>query len=543
MDIPKDKIQDFTVICEGGLDSKNTFIELSRNTPGAATQLINFEPGLYGGYRRINGFEYLDANYPEVDSAAAEGKVLGLIIFMDEIYAMRKQQSGTTYKVYRYDSGSGWVAQTLGFTLNTTAASKTVDKIRYEVFNFGDGDMLCFVDGVNPATLFDGTNWTQIISSNTGADFANAGGNQALDAPAWVESFSQHLFFTDDPDSKSVVAHSAPRDATDWTAASGGGQIITGFNVNGFKPWRDRLYVFGRENIGYVSVDGTDFVFKNVSDTIGLISPDTLVEINGDLLFLSQDGFRPIAGTDKIDDIQLNTLSRKIQKLVTELSSTYPDSQVSACTIRSKNQVRFFFNSETVDTAATRGILGGIRESNGQMSWEWGELLGIQAAVTTSGWINDVEYVIHGDYAGNVFRQERGNSFNGADITAVYTTPYLDINSPMIRKKMRDVHVFIEPEGTVNIQAAVTYDWADPDKLNPAAYTLEGSDVAAAVYGGASAIYGATGIVYGAGVYPVLKEGIQGTFYSAKISFSTTGTEAPYAIQTLIYEFTPQGRR
>lgn len=543
MDSPRDKVQDLTVVCAGGLDNKNTFLELSRNTPGAATKLINFEPGLYGGYRRINGFQYLNATYPEVDPTNAEGAVLGIVIYNDEIYAMRKQQSGTTYKVYKYDAGSGWVAQTLGFTLNTVSGSKTVRRIRYDVFNFGDGKTLCFVDGVNNATLFDGTNWSQINSADTGADFAHAGGAQALDAPAWVKSFSQHLFLTDDPDNPSIVAHSVPRSAYDFTTANGAGQIVIGWDINAFKPWRDRLYVFGRENIGYISLSNTDFVFKNVSDGVGCVSPDTLVEINGDLLFLSQDGFRPIAGTDKVDDVELSTLSRKVQKLVKDLADTYPDEEVTSVVIRQKSQVRFFFNSATVTTADTRGIIAGIRETNGEMSWEWGELLGIQAYSVTSGWINNTEYILHGDYAGNVFRQELGNNFNGDNIQAVYATPYLDINSPLIRKKMRNLYVFIESEGTVDLQATINYDWKDPNKLNPTAYTLEGSDVDASIYGGTDALYGGTGIVYGAGIFPVIQEGIQGTFYSIQASFSTNGTEAPYAIQTLIYEFTPQGRR
>ena len=538
-----DKIQDFTIICEGGLDNKNTFIELSRNSPGSASTLINFEPGLYGGYRRINGFQHLNTNHPVVDSVNAEGAILGIIIYEDEIYAMRKQTSGTTYKVYKYDAGSGWIAQTLGFTLNTTSGGNTVNRIRHVIFNFGSGSILCFVDGVNKATMFDGTSWTQISSAGTGADFANAGGAQALDTPSWVAYFQNHLFLGADSTYKSVIAHSSPSNGNNWTSAGGAGQIVVGYTVNGIKMWRDRLYVFGRESISYVSVLSGSFITKPVTDQIGCIAPDTIVEIAGDLLFLSQDGFRPIAGTDKIDDVEFNTLSRKVQKLVKELSSTYPDENVTAVVVKQKSQVRFFYNSPAVTTADTRGILVGIRENQGQKNWEWGELLGIQATATCSAWLNDNEYILHGDYDGNVFRQEIGNDFNGANITAIYTTPFIDFQAPLIRKKMRGIFAFIEPEGAVDIQASVKYDWKNPDVLNPTTYTMEGTDVGASIYGGSSAVYGGTGIVYGGGVYPVLSSGIQGSCYSAQISFSTTGTEAPYAIQTLMYEFTPQARR
>lgn len=538
-----DDIQDFTIICQGGLDNKNTFIELSRKTPGAATKLINFEPGLYGGYRRINGFLPLDDTFTAIDPASAEGAVLGLIIYKDEIYGMRKQQATSTYKIYRYDSGSGWVAISPGFTLDYTSGTKTVVRIRHEIFNFGAGEILVFVDGVNPATMFDGTNWTQITSTNGGTTFADAGGPQALDAPSWVQSFEGHLFIGVDADYLGIVAHSAPRDATNWTSAAGAGQVVTGYNTNSFRPWRDKLFVFGRRNISYIAVEGSSFVHKNVVDTIGNIAPDTLVEVTGDLLFLSQDGFRPISGTQNIGDVELATLSRKVQRLVKDLSSTYTDDNITSVVIKQKSQVRFFFNSPAVSTPNTRGVIAGVREVDGQYTWEWGELLGIQATATCSAWFSDQEYILHGDYDGNVFRQEVGNSFNGGNITAVYSTPFIDFGYPMIRKTMRDVHLWIEPEGEVDIQASIKYDWKNPDILNPTAYNLEGSSVATSLYGSSTTLYGSSGFIYGGGIFPVLKEGIQGSCQSIQISFSTSGTEAPYAIQTIIYEFTTRARR
>ena len=40
-------------VCEGGLiKSRSTFIM----QPGQALELLNFEPDIEGGYRRINGF-------------------------------------------------------------------------------------------------------------------------------------------------------------------------------------------------------------------------------------------------------------------------------------------------------------------------------------------------------------------------------------------------------------------------------------------------------------------------------------------------------
>lgn len=539
-----DKWEDFTVTCQGGMDNKNTFLELSSVTPGAATRLINFEPGLYGGYRRIDGFQFLSDTYDEVDPTNAEGPILGVFIFDDDIYAARKQKAGNTYKIYSFDAGTGWSALSPGFTLNTVNGSYNIARVEYEVFNFRGTKTIIFVDGVNYAYMFDGSSWTQIKSTNTGANYANAGGPNALDQPSVVSVYQGHLFISGDPAAPQAIAHCAPKTEYDWLTASGAGQVVPGFEVLKTKVWRDDMIVFNQERISRVTVSGTDFVVRDVTTNLGCLSAGSVVEVNGDLMFLSQDGLRKIAGTDKIDDFELGTVSRKIQKTVKELSDTYTNQDITAVTLRKKNQVRFFFNSSGVSTPDTRGIIGGYRENiQGEPSWEWGELLGIQAWVVTSGFVNDNEYILHGDYNGFVFRQEQGSSFNGEIIAATYRTPYLDFGAPLIRKTMGKIYAFIEPEGDVNISCTVSYDWRSPNVLNPEGLSLESDATLAAIYGSSTVTYGGTGIIYGGGIYPVLEENIPGSCFSIQLTFTTTGTEESYAIQTLLYEFRPQGRR
>lgn len=538
-----DKWESLTVVCQGGLDNKNTYLELSAMAPGSATKLINFEPGLYGGYRRLDGFSYLSDTYGEIDPVNAEGPVLGVFIFDGDIYAARKQQSGTTYKIYLFDAGSGWNAVTTGFTLNTTDSGYTVSRIRYEVFNFRGSKTICFADGVNYAYLFDGTSWTQIKSSGTGADFANAGGANALDRPSTVSVYQGHLFLSGDPEYPHIVCHSAPRTEYSFVTADGAGQIIPGFTILMTKVWRDDLIVFARDAIGRVTVSGTDFVYRDITTKLGCLAADSVVEVNGDLMFLSQDGFRPIAGTDKIDDFELNSISKKIQKVVKDLSSTYTNQNVTAVVIRQKSQVRFFFNSSTVSTSDTRGIIGGYREDiKGQRSWEWGELLGIQAWVATSGYVNDQEYVLHGDYEGFVYRQEQGNDFAGMEISATYKTPYIDFSDPLTRKTMGKIYAFIEAEGDILVNFNVSYDWGDTRVSSPDPSLLESDAGLSVTYGNPDVEYD-SGVVYGGSVFPLFLSNVVGSCFSIQLTFNTVGSEEPYSIQTLLYEFRPQGKR
>ena len=64
--------QPFAFTCEGGLvKSRSTFIM----QPGQALELLNFEPDIKGGYRRINGFKnYVNQIVPQ--TSASSEKVL-----------------------------------------------------------------------------------------------------------------------------------------------------------------------------------------------------------------------------------------------------------------------------------------------------------------------------------------------------------------------------------------------------------------------------------------------------------------------------------
>ncbi|MDA8689452.1 hypothetical protein N9L87_05430, partial [Rhodobacteraceae bacterium] len=110
----------------------------------------------------------------------------------------------------------------------------TVDKLRHATFNFGTGNHIIFVDGVNPAIVFNGVNWKEIKSTHTGGYHASnntAGGDQALNAPALVDVFENHVFLSGHEAARAAVAHSAPNDGHTWTVSAGAGQIPAGYDV------------------------------------------------------------------------------------------------------------------------------------------------------------------------------------------------------------------------------------------------------------------------------------------------------------------------
>ena len=115
-----DAVQTFKSVCRGGLNTGSDVLSLGEETPGAARQLVNYEPNLEGGYRRLSGFAN---NYGTVGISgnAGTGSVLGVCIangINNGVFAARKPTSGSNY-LHRWDAtNSVWVAITSDLIVN-----------------------------------------------------------------------------------------------------------------------------------------------------------------------------------------------------------------------------------------------------------------------------------------------------------------------------------------------------------------------------------------------------------------------------------------
>ncbi len=560
-----DEIQSFKLISSGGLNSNENHLDLSDNSPGSATRLVNYEPSLFGGYRRIQGYDEYDPDYGEVTvdgQTTAQGKVLGLAIFKDDatnstkIIAIRQDAGGSNYSFYYYTAYIGWRKYTLDFSVTRpmTLNGRTVNKIRHVVFNFGTGNKIVFVDGVNPAIVFDGVHWEELKSTNSGgytvgASSNTGGGDQCLNAPSLVDVFQNTLFLAGDTAFGAAIAHSAPTNTADpdgfydFTVANGAGQIAAGFDVVQIKPFRDDLFIFGTNGIKKITVDASNnFVTDQVTANVGCVARDSVLEIGGDLMFLAPDGFRPVAGTSRIGDVKLETVSKPIQATLVDLIANTDMDTLNGVVIRSKSQIRYFIGDASLAASDSIGIIGGLTNSSGSISWEFGELLGIRASCATSGYIGTTENIIHGDYDGKVYRQENGTSFNGDDIISIYATPYLDFGETEQRKVMRKINTFIRAEGPLEMLLSMTYDWGDGDTSTPATYS-QSSSGAPTRYGGRNIKYNTTNVLYGGSSKPIMTSDIQGSGFSAQATFVTIGQTEPFSIQGIVFEFTAAGRR
>jgi hypothetical protein len=255
---------------------------------------------------------------------------------------------------------------------------------------------------------------------------------------------------------------------------------------------------------------------------------------------LASDGIRPIQGTARIGDIELETVSKPIQQLLQSLPSTNDLDEMCSVVIRNKTQFRYFFPA-TTSTADSEGIVGGIRFADQRTGWEFGQLLGIQATVAASGLINNQEVIVHGDRSGNIFKQESGNTFNGSEVISVYATPFVYINSTEKRKVFQHLSIFTRPEGQSTINLGIAFDWDSPQVPRPLTYELTTA--------GALLRYVTTGGTYDStftfdgSSSPVLETNLQGSGRAISLIFTSTGTQAPYSISGFSITYEEAGYR
>lgn len=501
-----DNLATFKVFCAGGLNTSRDVLSQGEVSPGSAIALINYEPAVTGGYRKVSGYAN---DYGTVPGTAG---VLGVCVvngINNGILACRKPSSGNNYLHYWNTSTSAWVAVTTSGSPTMTG----VTKVRFSKYNWS-GPKVILTDGVNPAATYDGTTYTQITDTN------------APNSPKYSSVFKNHVFLAGDATDPYNLYFSAPYGETNYNPANGAGVINVGFPIVQIKPFRDALYIFGSNNIRkLVGNTVADFIVENVTDDLGCMATDSVIEIGGDLLFLSQDGLRPVSGTDKIGDVNLETVSKDIQSVFTDIVFNVDLDGLNAVVLRQKTQFRIFFKA-----ADSQGIVGGFRQTEAGLQLEYGQLLGIEATCADSGYLGQYEFVIHGDSVGKVHRQERGNSFDGNPIFSVYQTPYLHMEDPEQRKIVYSVNSYLRSEGDNEIVLSVLYDYEDFNTLNPSNYTLTTAG-AAAYYN--EALYDSTAIFDG-NPSPVQRVNVSGSGRAVSFKYVTNDTNASHSVQGLV---------
>jgi len=562
----------FVFACQGGLVLDQSTFAMQ---PGMALELENFEPATTGGYRRISGYTKWNPNIVPQDQSASE-QILMSAHFDGNVIAARGR------KVWKATNGS----TTLSLALNNSVTTVTVTSTT----NFStQGTLLVGSEEITytgkTSTTFTGCSrganstsaaahlnnavitqtWTELDSGRTGAgrysffrynlagvdyiiwaDGANAASryktasNTILDItasgapadPKFVTGYKNHMFFAGMSATPQSLVFSAPFNENDFQAGQGAGIINVDSPITGLFPFRDSLVIFCEERI-FKLVGNTlsDFQLQPITREIGCLNGSTIQEFAGDIVFLGPDGLRTVAGTAKIGDVELGTISRAVQERFERLSDV---DEFTSTVIADKTQYRIFFTNSETPRAVTTGIIC-VKKNE---AYEFADLKGIRPSCTDNVVSNGESIIVHGDFDGYIYRQEQGNDFDGNNVTGKYRSPDLTMGDAGLRKSFQRVILNYAPEAAVNADLFVRYDYEAPNVARPAAYPFDSASVVA-VYG--SSVYGTA--TYGGQSNPLVRQPIEGSGFAVALRVNDRGTSAPYALKGFQLEFTADARR
>ena len=512
-----DLISPFVVSCAGGLTLNKDVFSMQ---PGEALILQNFEPDIKGGYRRVSGTARYNTTVIPEGSSNSSLTVDCSIIFNDQIIVARGGD------IHRGTTSGSWTSLTTGLGTSSRAYD-------FEKFNFNGTDKLIIATGHSAA---------QIINSSFAVDVVNAtGGGTAPSNPKFVKAFQNHMFYAGATNSQEVI-FSVPFEEDNFTTGSGAGSFKVDSTVVGLKVFRNELIIFCEDRI--YKLTGTasaSFAVQEVTRNIGCRDGGSIQEIGGDVIFLAPDGLRTIAGTARIGDVELGSISRQIQSRIDDIGLN----RISSLVIRDKSQYRLFYPTTSGAQGSSKGIIGVLKTNpnTGQIGFEYSDMIGIKPSSTDSDFISGVETQVFGGFDGYIYKMETGNTFaNGttnSTILATYRSPDMVMGDPGVRKYMQRVNLNYQGEGTaVQADLAVRYDYDDQNSPQP--------DKISIVSGGGAAVYGVAvynNSTYDASGIPLIRQSVEGSGFAVALKIDDQSSSNAFSIKGFQLEFTPGGRR
>ena len=540
--------QPYALACEGGLDKASSSFELLRR-PGSATRLRNFEVDVAGGYRRVNGFSVFGG-----DSAArpnSSNQVLGLHVYGDGVIACSGTNiyfslDGTSWLQINRDSVAGGGDNYSTFTGRSALARTSQGKAHFATYE-GDtayGEVIITDEGSGVKPFYFKMTGTGALSDRT--YFAKEITVDGSVYPKFCTIHDKHLVVGGSSTEPNGIHYSGTSDIDDFSS-SGSGTIILDDQVVGLRSFREDLIIFCRNSIWKLSNinNSSTIAVEPITKNIGCLDGKSIQEIGGDLVFLAPDGIRTLAGTVRIGDVELGTVSRAIQPIIKDIADNIGTYNISSIVIRDKSQYRLYYGTSSTGTAS-EGIIGTLKTNEqGFTQFQWAETFGIDASTAAASGFNSsgVEKHYHGDYNGYVYNHDTGNSFNPAEvetnIKAEYQTPDLDYGDLGTLKTLKYVKISATPEGEISSSLRIRYNFDDPDSPQPSDYSI--SVDKPSLFGNATFTTGS--YVFGAASDPITRQVVEGSGHSNYFRVFSDDTKDPYTVNGLYIDYVPSGRQ
>ena len=373
-----------------------------------------------------------------------------------------------------------------------------------------------------------GSNYPLILSSSSYEPIYDLWNPTALNDPLLAAAYYRnHMFWA----SQNSLYFSAPYDEFDYTAANGAGQIVVPGTIVGLLALRDSLIIFCRYNIFRLTGSSADnFALSPVTENTGCVDGLSVQEINGDIMYLSDTGISRISDSDQQSGLGISVFSNSIKTEVNNLLAP----SVSGTNLYlssfnpSKGQYRLFKYNYGTSIANTIAIAGS-QVSLDPSEMQWSSLKGIKPW-SLDYWKQEDKVLFLSTPSGSgptyIYEMDSGNTFDGTNITATYSTPYYHMNDPRVRKAFLNLETTVEPEGAVTITVDTLLNYNKSDVIQPPAVVV-----------------GTTGTTYGDNTSPSYVTPLIGNGDVVSLKFTSNTNIPPYVIQSFTIEYSTNDRR
>jgi hypothetical protein len=394
-------------------------------------------------------------------------------------------------------------------------------KARFTKYRIGTTEKIACVNGADYPFIYDTTTFTKL---NTNTDLFQC------EHIAW---FKNSLFLA----KGDALFFSAPFTDNDYSPATGGGVISVGGKIVGLRVFREQLIIFCEQQIKrIVGNTAADYVLQPITESMGCVSSDSIQEVSGDVMFLSSDGLRLLGASEKIGDFSLGSVSQTIQKELTQLTSEF--SVLNSVVIRTKSQYRLFGYSVSITEDASKGVLG-TQLLDGGIAWA--ELRGVKVYASDSDYHNKNELVVFVNGNGYVYRMESGNTFDGVNIKATFSTPYIQFNDPRLRKTFYKLSTYINTKGGLTANINLKLDLDTKGSIQPETIPITNISGLVGFYGNTGSLYGTS--QFGSQLQTIFETPVIGSGFSVSLQYESASNDPPYNFDAATIEYSVNDRR
>lgn len=437
---------------------------------GEAEEIINLHATTRGSWSS-NNIGYINLNNTTLAGGSAVTALYEYITLAGLSYLMAV--SGT--KLYTFEPSLG----TANELINTLTANKRMNFVTFKGLLIGCNGANAPVkwDGINPVANLGG--WAPIIAGITPGN------------PSISEIFANRLIFSGDSNNPSLLYISELENAENFTPTTGAtsagaiqvspgdGEKITALKTLFLPATNEEILVIFKENSTYLLTgnDADTYTLQKVSDEFGAVSHLSVVLVGNELIFLSKEGVTSLSTATAQGNISTNFLSDRIRPQIDKLNRLKLQESF-AVHLRNRQEVWWF----VPDGSATQNQT--VLVYNYGVNRAWSKRTGITAACGTV--MNGNLYT--GTYTGIVQQQLKGNSYNGQSIPWTYRTGFQNFSEPRLRKRIKDIELFLKQISNVNVTVNMYWDFKRSSSNRQSRVLQVIPDASSSIYN--SAVYG-----------------------------------------------------